>query len=317
MKNYLLLLALILSLNSIAQNYIPIPESNAVWIQASFLYGMNGHEHSTVTNPLSFGQDTVAGGQAYHKLQGHEIVEWIDGWGNQQNYATGMYTVQGYKLFFRQDIPTKKVYAWYEGRDTLLYDFDLTVGQVYPETLTNINYPNLKVLGEDSVQLLDGVYHRKWLLGTESADSGYISLIEGVGATSGFSLTMYPLFEQSGAIMCLKESNNQLYENWGESGLISAQYSELCDANVSILEIVNEKTELQVWPNPSNNKVNVRFDKGIESVSVIDMCGKTVIYEKGFDFKELELNVESLKSGHYIVRITTVNQERFFGTLSK
>jgi hypothetical protein len=316
MKNYCILLVLMLSLKSIAQDFIPIPESDVVWIQASFLYNMNGHEHSTVTNPLSFGQDTIAGGQTYHKLEGHEIVEWIDGWGNPQNYATGTNTAHGYKIYFRQDIPAKKVYAWLENRDTLLYDFDLTIGQVYPETATNINYPNLKVMGQDSIQLLDGIYHKKWLLGTESADSGYISLIEGVGASSGFSLIMYPLFEQSGAIMCMKESNTQIYENWGASGLIPAKYSEFCESNVSIDKLIDNSSEYRLWPNPATNELNISCDNEVQTVTIFDMYGQILINEF-VEGTQLRVNIESLRSGQYLVKLVDTNQKIIIRKLIK
>lgn len=317
MKLLYILTALLFLNNLQAQNYIPIPESDAIWIQAGFLYSMNGHEHSTVTNPLSFGSDSIIGGETYHKLQGHEIVEWIDGWGSQQNYATGEYTVHGYEFLFRQDVPAKKVYTWQGNSDTLLYDFDLTVGQVYPETWININYPNLLVMGEDSVQLLDGIYHKKWLLGTESADSGYISLIEGVGASSGFSLIMFPLFEQTGAIMCFKESNNQVYENWGATGLIPAKYSEFCDADVSVEEVLKKQSNIQIWPNPAISNLNILYDKGIKSVVVTDISGRVIIKSNGGNEYAMKLNITDLLMGQYFIQILTSDQKILTQTFVK
>lgn len=317
MKNIFTFFSVFIFLQTVAQEYQPIPESDAVWIQASFLYSMNDHEHTTITNPLSFGEDTLISGESYHTLQGHQIVEWVDGWGDPQNYQTGTYTVQNYKFRFRQDAPSKKVYAWAEGRDTLLYDFDLTVGQIYPQTLLNVNYPNLKVMGEDSVQLLDGVYHKKWLLGTDSADSGYISLIEGVGATSGFSLMMYPLFEQSGAILCLKESDVQLYENWSNIGLIAPEYSELCEANVSIDKITLNETTIHIWPNPMIDQIHIRSDDGINSIDLIDIYGKSLQSIEGKNVKELNMNLEYLDSGQYFLKVTTSNQQEFVKTIIK
>lgn len=317
MKNLFIFLSVFILFQSFAQDYQPIPESDAVWIQASFLYSMNNHEHSTITNPLSFGEDTLIGGEFYHTLQGHQIVEWVDGWGDPQNYETGTYTDPNYKFYFRQDVPSKKLYAWAEERDTLLYDFDLTVGQIYPQTLLNMNYPNLKVMGEDSVQLLNGVYHKKWLLGTESADSGYISLIEGVGATSGFSLIMYPLFEQSGTILCLKESDNQLYENWNDIGLIAPEYSELCEANVSLNEISKNESNIHVWPNPLINQVTIRCEDGINVIEVIDVYGKRLETIEGNDIKELNMNLEHLYSGQYFLIVTTSNQQEIVKSIVK
>lgn len=240
-----------------AQNYKPIPEANTVWIQASFLYSVNGHEHSTITNPITFGQDTTINNHTYHTLIGHEITEWIDGLGNPQNYATGTYTTEGYTFYFRQDIPNKKVYTFKNNQDTLLYDFNLSVGQIYPATANNSLYPQLKVMHQDSVLLPDGLFHKKWQLGTNSLDSGYISIIEGVGATSGFSLDIYPQFEQASALLCMRTFSDFLYENWSFTGIIPPKYSEYCDSNLGFEKIGQDKHSFEVYPNPVTEELNL------------------------------------------------------------
>lgn len=289
------------------QNYIPIPDSDAVWIQASYLIGANGHEHSTITNPLSFGQDTIVSSQTYHKLQGHQIIEWVDGWGNTQAYATGISTVNGYEFLFRQDISAKKVYTYFDNQDTLLYDFDLTVGQIYPQTVMNLNYPNLLVMGVDSVQLLDGLYHKKWLLGTDSMDSGYVELIEGVGSTMGFSLPIWPLFEQTGATLCFKSGSTQIYENWDNQGLIQAQYSEQCEANLAVNQKENNALNFRVYPNPNNGSFRVSNDANkLVELQITDLMGREVFSTSDFSNGE-ELTID-VHSGTYIVLLKDENQ---------
>ena len=181
----------------------------------------------------------------------------MDGFGNPQNYATGTYTTEGYRFYFRQDVPAKKVYTFRNNQDTLLYDFNLSVGQVYPATANNSLYPQLKVMHQDSVLLPDGFYHKKWQLGTNSLDSGYISIIEGIGATSGFSLDFYPLFEQASALLCMRTFSDFLYENWNFTGIIPPKYSEYCDANLGFENIGKNKHSFEVYPNPVTEELNL------------------------------------------------------------
>jgi hypothetical protein len=293
-----------------AQNYIPIPESNTVWIQASFLYSVNGHEHSTITNPISFGQDTTINNHTYHTLVGHEITEWVDGLGNPQNYATGTFTTEGYTFYFRQDIPTKKVYTYRNNQDTLLYDFNLSVGQIYPATANNSLYPQLKVMHQDSVLLPDGFYHKKWQLGTNSLDSGYISIIEGVGATSGFTLDFYPLFEQSSALLCMRNFSEFLYENWNFSGIIPPKYSEYCDANLGYEKIGQKNISFEVFPNPVNEELNLssNLQNSLNaSIQLYTIDGLEIIKDKKVALPA-KIDISFLQNGIYII---VVNNEQF------
>jgi hypothetical protein len=310
MKYIIIGLFCVLQATISAQNYLPIPESNTVWIQASFLYSVNGHEHSTITNPISFGQDTTIINHTYHTLVGHEITEWIDGLGNPQNYATGTFTTEGYTFYFRQDIPTKKVYTYRNNQDTLLYDFNLTVGQVYPATANNSLYPSLKVMQEDSIQLLDGFYHKRWHLGTNLLDSGYISIIEGVGATSGFTLDFYPLFEQSSALLCMRNFSSYLYENWNFTGLIPPKYSEYCDANLGYEKIGQKNISFEVYPNPVNEELNLssNLQNSLNaSIKLYTIDGLEIIKDKKVALPA-KIDISFLQKGIYII---VVNNGQF------
>ncbi|MBP6091800.1 MAG: T9SS type A sorting domain-containing protein [Crocinitomicaceae bacterium] len=297
----------------IAQNYFPIPEANTVWIQASFLYSVNGHEHSTITNPISFGPDTTMNNHTYHTLVGHEITEWIDGLGNPQNYATGTYTTEGYQFYFRQDIATKKVYTFKNNQDTLLYDFNLSVGQIYPATANNSLYPQLKVMHQDSVLLPDGFYHKKWQLGTNSLDSGYISLIEGVGATSGFSLDFYPQFEQASALLCMRTFSEFLYENWNFTGIIPPKYSDYCDANLGFEKMGQNNLSFEVYPNPVTEELNLLSSYHTSENVTIKVC--TI---DGLEIKKEQkvvlpskIDVSYLQKGIYFILIDNEHVIRF------
>ncbi len=313
MKNMYLLVILFISTFSFGQSYIPIPESNAVWIQGEFLYSAyNGHEHATITRPLSFGNDSVVGAETYHTLHGHGYADWIDGWGNQQTYQEGSdYLQDAVHVLFRQDIPNKQVFAWdnSNSQEGLLYDFNaMVVGQPYPQTITNMDYPNILVMSYDSVMLNDGLYHERWTLGTNSMDSGFVSIIEGVGSTMGFNLTIGIPFEQSSATLCMTSGGSPVYDGWSNaSGLIPPRYSEECAANLSSEDINHEVVSFNVFPVPSEDQLTIQCSQGIGEVRIIDLSGRQLRHFKPLNSFETNVSLQNLNPGNYLLQIRTVD----------
>lgn len=302
-----------MSSNVFAQSYIPIPESNAIWIQGSFSYfGYNNHEHATITQPLSFGNDSIVGGTVYHTLHGHAIADWIDGWGNQQTYQDGTDLIPDQVwVLFRQDIPNKQIYQWDSNtsQEQLLYDFNnLTVGQPYPQTLNNMNFPQILVMAYDSVVLIDGLYHERWVLGSNSNDSGFVSIIEGVGSTMGFDLPIAIPFEQSSATLCFSVDGNAVFDGWGNANaLIPPRYSSDCAANVRLDELVGSELDVSVWPNPVNDIVTIKSAERIEKLVLYDAVGQQVLEQEVQKENTAELTLINLPVGNYLLKVCTEN----------
>ena len=286
-------------------NYRPMPETNATWIQADFLYNAyNGHEHATVTSVVYTQDDTLINGLTYRKFGSHGIADWIDNFGSQQNQTTGTDIIPYTQGYFRQDTQLKKVFLWNSTAQTddLLYDFgNLVVGQPYPATITNINFPNLLVMAVDSVQLLDGNYYKRWVLGTNSSDSAYASVIEGVGGTNGFNSIIYPQFEQSSGLLCHKVNAQQIYENW-ITNFLSPRYSEDCSSTLSVDDL--KETALELYPNPTNASVSVQTDKIMKYVEICNLNGQALfIQENSIGEKKVNIDLNALESGIYILKI--------------
>lgn len=62
--------------------------------------------------------------------------------------------------------------------------------------------------------------------------------------------------------------------------------------------------KVQIYPNPVKEQMNISSQKTIEQVKVFNMAGQLVVSTK-VDDKTASLNLSSLKSGVYIVQITT------------
>ena len=310
-KIFSLLISYIFCLNLSAQSYIPIPENDAVWIQGSYLYSAyNNHEHATCIGPLIFGSDTLIGGTSYHSLHGHEVCKWIDGWPVTINSGTDS-NPDELRVLFRQDVNQKRVYQYTNGQEELLYDFgSLVVGQPYPATINNDSYPQLLVMAYDSVLLNDGLYHEKWVLGSDSNDSGFVSIIEGIGATSGFDQIIGLPFEQIYELFCFTQNSSTIYDDWiNVHGPVYPESAGSCEANVSVSEKSPGKSTASVWPNPFVNKCTIHWPKGINQVRLIDMSGRLLLSTDLNNDIEVELNMASIKSGSYLLLVNSADHE--------
>lgn len=313
MKLLYVLLIVLLTSKVFAQTYLPIPESNAIWIESSYRYfGYNNHEHATITQPLSFGNDSLIGGVNFHTLHGHAIADWIDGWGNQQLYQEGTdYIADAIQVVFRQDIPNKLVYQWdnNSNQEQILYDFgNLVVGQPYPQTLNNMDYPLILVMEYDSVLLNDGLYHERWTLGTNSNDSGFVAIIEGMGATTGFFFPIAIPFEQTSATMCFTKDGNSVYDAWGSGGgIFPPRYSENCTADLNVLELTANGPEISVWPLPAQDVVTVESSEFMEKLVVFDLIGNRILEQALQNELKTELSLGNLPAGNYILKVYTEN----------
>lgn len=309
MKTKLLIASLTCLTYSFGQiDYRPIPEANATWIQAEFLYSAyNSHQHATVTSVVYLQGDTLIGGENYKKYGSHAIADWIDNFGSQQSQTTGTDHIPYTENYFRQDVAQKKVFLWnpINQTDELLYDFgNLIIGQPYPATITNINYPNLLVMANDSVLLMDGNYYNRWVLGTNSSDSAYVSVIEGVGGTNGFDTPIYPVFEQSATLLCHKLAADQIYENW-QTTFIPPRFSEDCSSDLSISDQI--ETPLLVYPNPTNSILTISTDQSVTAFEIFNLNGQSVLQLENDNSGETSLDLNALEQGMYFLKVEFIN----------
>ena len=89
------------------------------------------------------------------------------------------------------------------------------------------------------------------------------------------------------------------------------QYGEVEDYPVLIsnnLETVEDRTEIKtstafidIYPNPSSKKINIRSDKKIKSLQIIDKTGKLILEEEQ-NFKEIDIS--HIATGLYIAKIS-------------
>ncbi len=311
MKKLLLLTVFLFSLSQLsAQSWVyhPFPTDSAKWREN------NGDITCNCCNDyeLTITGDTLIGLMSYHKLKhagvNHSMpnTSVVSGsywgcWGgiNSWNYLSH-YNVGIYNGAFREDTLAKKIYYLEPGKitDTLLYDFNLAIGDTLPETFNNHTdslYPWTNVVTSIDSVLVNGIYHKRFVISNIDGLSMYtnhVSLIEGIGSTYGLLYKLYDLFESRGELLCFSVRDSLVYP-WG--GFPCAAYNVGINESEMVVNII-------LMPNPSNGKFQIETEWQFNSIEITDVLGK-IIYQSDVKNKYTEIDLSDKLEGIYFVRL--------------
>lgn len=193
----------------------------------------------------------------------------------------------------------KKVYSYdlINSVDTLLYDFDLQVGDTLSLTIINSDtditvtaITNFQV-GNETRSIFD--------LSSNSVFS--VKLIEGIGHDKGFLGHMQPFEFFESDLICYSRNDTTYYDN----GI------DVCDLNVGLNEF-QSIIKVEVFPNPTSDIVTITSPQfaEIQSFEIVDLLGAKCNVK--FDFSSTEkavVNLELLASGNYILQLHQRNGE--------
>lgn len=117
-------------------------------------------------------------------------------------------------------------------------------------------------------------------------------------------------FQQTSYVGAFDADNNWML-GWTEFNPVNAEYDLLQTSVAKVEQVLN----LNVFPNPAQDKLNVQFDllnAEVANIQIIDMTGKVVanvsnntLFEAGA--QSLSVNVDGLNNGFYFITITTGN----------
>lgn len=89
--------------------------------------------------------------------------------------------------------------------------------------------------------------------------------------------------------------------------MLTGFLKKLCISNTGILTTENfAKNQPKVFPNPTNNILNIQSLETILSTEIIDINGR-IIHSLSQNNNEIILNIEGLQSGIYLLKVTTEN----------
>ncbi|HEX7413893.1 MAG TPA: T9SS type A sorting domain-containing protein [Bacteroidia bacterium] len=291
--------------------YHPFPDSNAVWMS-----GCNGLSVGggcacqgmpcifISATQDSLGGDTMIGSYKYYKLWEESTnTLWVDGPPTcppgVNNYNTTFYNYV-YDGAIRQNISLRKVYYMppLTTHDTLLYNFNLHLGDTLPATF--INAANYAYVSKVDSFLITGNYHKRfwlWLVGSTpptSSDSGYAAIIEGMGSTNGlFTVGPELVFEYSCALNCIKINEVSIYPT---------ATTTCTSLHLAGIKPIENKVLFSISPNPSNGSVQVTHTGNIDELKVTDMLGQ-LVYEAKPHITNTTLTLAN--AGVYFITLTS------------
>lgn len=307
MKKQLLFLCILLSGAISAQVYQPFPESGISWREDLDGLGFN----CCCSSPQSvciledkyehFLQgDTTIGIQLYKKI--YRLGYYDEYLFSQTPYTcpTGCenYNPQFYGNIYvgglRQDIPGRKVYfhsAEPGSQETVLYDFNLNVGDYLAESYNNEANTN-RVSRIDSV-LVGNTYHKRyWLNYMNQQPEEYVAIIEGIGSTFGLLYNLVPPFEFQTELVCVKINSSPVYPN-----------TEVICSLSSVGKTEPDLT-FSLTPNPVENisllQVNAEFEGS--KLIVFTQTGQEICTQKIIN-QHAEIHKKDLAPGIYFFRI--------------
>lgn len=245
--------------------------------------------------------DSLIGSTQYKKV-------YSKGHGNHQYFAMGpppagnpcvgppstTYTLTAFAFLIRSS--AKKIYVYISG-DTLLYDFNLNVGDTLPTTFNNFSGSNIKVTSIDSINTLNGWMKRFQLSGSSTSTH----LVEGMGHYGGL-IELLPINVTScgWTLECYSQNNTTYYPTSGPSCLLSTKIKEELSVNKPV-----------IYPNPSEGKYQLRLTE-FSTNSLIEIYNITgqLIYSFAPKNESIEIDLRKEKSGIYFLKYIANGEPR-------
>jgi Secretion system C-terminal sorting domain len=186
----------------------------------------------------------------------------------------------------------KKVYfvPKFSSNDTILYDFNLNIGDTIKTYVGSWGNPPTYVTSIDSI-LVGTHYNKRFNLQGVGAN-GDTSLIEGIGSTNGL-LESLNEFEANATLLCFSRDAQTYFPS----------YSTGYCAPLSITENTTNN-EITISPNPTTSQTIITFSSEQKNtkLKVLNVLGET-IQQLTTNNQQLILDMSGFAKGIYFVRI--------------
>jgi hypothetical protein len=281
---YLLLSGI--SLTGFGQAYQPFPTANAMWRE-----NKTGFQCSCCSDyQITITGDTVINLTTYHKLQKTGIKYQEDLIGNCTSNIQSF--INQYVGCFRNDSINKRVYFVppFSLSDTLLYDFNLSLGDTVKSYLSGFTGEDWVVTDVDSVYL-GNQYHKRFKLNNCLPKTLFI--IEGIGSTFGLLspfICWAPYWEHIYDLLCFTNNNSTVYPDSTTS----------CIVVTSVNESAIEKS-INIFPNPTSDFINITTTFQLLDISIFNSTGKLVMKEV---ISSNLIDISRLQPGLYLIQIS-------------
>jgi len=282
MKNVIIAIVLLFSIQSFSQDYIPFPDSNVIWKNEEIVTaGSGGNVVQIERYYYLLNEQFLINGVSYNMLKMNGIRHYWNG--NEDNYIDDV-IIGG----IRQEKSEKKVYfySYNSEQEYILYDFSLSIGDTLKNSIGQYYYLYDPTITDIDSILVKGIYHKRFKLTGIETDSLYH--IEGIGSTLG----LFIWGEDSvggNRLVCFKKDGEDIYP---ENGDCEIMYSNELSEN-----------ELLLYPNPVSTYFSIsQKSKKQLKIELFDMQGRKVL-SKLSDEVLINTNVSNLNNGFYFLKI--------------
>lgn len=155
----------------------------------------------------------------------------------------------------------------------------------------------------------NGGYNQNGLYWIELEAGAYPNDRRGLGSIGPFILAAGESFEFDFAYPWARAYDG---DPWSSALLLkerAAYIRDLFENNNQLFQEVSEpqtrSAAIKVFPNPASDKIEVEMTgiKGVFDITVYDAVGKPVQHENKIDFKDLNLDIQKLERGFYILQV--------------
>jgi hypothetical protein len=287
---FLLLFLVLYSVNAQEYQYVPFPDSNAVWSEVYWKPDFQPCPSWVYHKYALFNEDTVMNGLIYHKLFHtnasaitKENAECIGGIREDSLRRIWLYC-------FSYPYTLDPLFFNYEIK---LCDFNISVG----DTITNI----VSFLGESLVvKQIDSIIVNNTVRKVYSFETpSWVYWIEGIGNVKGliFPSGDLPNNGMDNDLICFHQNDTLLYFNTDYDGCVPSFVLD----GVPIL--VN--SDVRVYPNPVTGQYSIFEGLNFETLEIFDEKGNKVYSASIKGFSTYTLDVSQFPQGVYIYQLKT------------
>jgi len=273
-------------INSYSQKYEPIVDTSKVW---SWTF-ISGTEWGPIYNVTfeKFTTDTIINNKKYTRLT---------------KFYNDSLMLQSNNRSLLRDDTLGRVYVYSDGTETILFDFNLNVGDTF----------RTKQLYSDEYLIVDSIADKKFA--QKIRKHIYFShcfyhwnqlWIEGIGCIDqvpGSACIMFDVF-----LSCYLQNGELLYHNSN----CNTCYCKNEPSNINIKKAI----EIKVFPNPSSSYINIELENNNEStLELYNQLGIKYNFKLNSNINRISIN--NYLNGIYFYRIIKENEIIKSGTFIK
>jgi hypothetical protein len=258
-----------------SQNYVPFPDSNAVWRQYSSWYDFGCNCAPCSEYQVYIHGETVVNSVVYKNLYWAGVI------GPSPPCSQMVFSAGSPYLLIRENANKQVFMLDASGQEHLLYDFNLVAGDTLVWGPFGVE---LIIVQVDSIQTTVDTRKRYGCKFPNWSQPGLIDLyiIEGIGSTFGLA-GMYEPFEREDLLYCFKWQGQDIYPAGQACALVPVGTGEPGNAAAGIT----------ISPNPSDGAFSVAAPLNRGS------SGKLTVYDLQL-LKVLEMPLHPGKTNHFV-----------------